>query len=421
MLALEDIMDFHKLKQQGMSVRAIAHHTGYNRRTVTKYLRNGLKEPRYKPRAPRPGKLDPYRDYIANRLESFPQLSGQRLLNEIRDRGYRGGYSILASHLRKVRPKPPVEFEQRFETPPGEQAQVDFAEFRVTFTNEPDRQYRVHLFLFVMGCSRWFWGRFGRDQKLPAVLSGHNGAFKALGGAPKTILYDRMKTAVIGTRNGRTDYNRHLLGLLDHYGVTPWACRPYSPKTKGKVERLVSYVRGSFFMAREFADMDDLNRRFEHWCREEADRRRHGTTRRIVADDLRRERPHLRPLPPRIYDEAMRVERKVNREGMVSVDTNGYSVPDNTRSRTVDVHVGPSTLRIFDRTGKLIATHPRLEGRHECRIDPLHRRSPPPGQLNRLTIIRTGRDRVDSPGIPVRPLDIYAAIGDALSQIGGAR
>ncbi len=420
MLALENIMDFHQLRQQGMSVRAIAQHTGYNRGTVTKYLKNGLKAPRYKPRPPRPGKLDPYRDYIANRLESFPQLSGQRLFNEIRDRGYKGGYSILTSHLRKVRPKPPVEFERRFETSPGEQAQVDFAEFRVTFTNEPDRQYRVYLFLFVMGCSRWFRGRFGWDQKLPTVLRGHNGAFKALGGAPKTILYDRMKTAVIGTRNGRTDYNRHLLGLLDHYGVTPWACRPYRPQTKGKVERLVSYIRGSFFTAREFADMDDLNRRFESWCREEADRRRQGTTGKIVWEELRREQPYLTPLPPHIYDEAIRVERKVNREGMVRVDTNGYSVPDGTTARMITVHLGPSTLRLHDEANNWIATHPRLEGRNGNRIDPSHRRSPPPGQLNRLSQVTTVRNG-DSPGIPVRSLDLYAAIGDALSQIGGAR
>ena len=77
MLALEESMDVHRLRQQGMSVRAIAHPTGYNRRTVTKYRRNGLKEPRYRPRAPRPGKLDPYRDYIANcqyLIKNIPKL-----------------------------------------------------------------------------------------------------------------------------------------------------------------------------------------------------------------------------------------------------------------------------------------------------------------------------------------------------------
>lgn len=420
MLALEDIMDFHRLRQQGMSLRAISRHTGHHRQTITKYLRNGLKEPRYRPRAPRPGKLDPYRDYLVGRLDDHPRLSARRLLYEIRQLGYEGSYNILAAHLRTIRPKPPVVFEKRFETPPGEQAQVDFAEFRVTFTSEPGRRYRVHLFLMVMGFSRWFRGHFGRDQKLPTVMRGHNGAFTAMGGAPKTILYDRMKTAVTGTRNGSTVYNRHLLGLLDHYGVTPRACRPYSPKTKGKVERIVRYVRESFFMAREFADMDDLNRQFECWCREVADKRRHGTTGRIVADEFARERPHLTPLPPRIHDEALSVERKVNREGMISVDTNRYSVPDKTTCRMITVHLGPSTLRLYDEANNWIATHPRLEGRHESRTDPSHRRSPPPGQLDRLVAINKGKDR-ESLGIPVRSLDIYAAIGDALSQIGGAR
>ena len=89
MMALEGIMDFHQLKQQGMSLRAISRHTGHHRQTITKYLRNGLREPEYGPRAPRPGKLDPYRDYLRDRLESFPRLSGRRFFNEIRDRGYR--------------------------------------------------------------------------------------------------------------------------------------------------------------------------------------------------------------------------------------------------------------------------------------------------------------------------------------------
>ena len=396
-----------------MSLRAISRHTGHHRKTITKYLNNGLKEPQYKPRPPRPGKRDPYKDYLRERLDDHPRLSARRLLHEIRDRGYDGGYTIRA--------KPPVVFEKRFETPPGEQAQLDFAAFKVTFANDPDRQYRVYLFLMIMGFSRWFWGYVGWDQKLPTVLRGHNGAFTAMGGTPKTILYDRMKTAVLGNRNGKPDYNKHLLGLLDHYGVMPKACRPYRAKTKGKVERIIRYVRESFFMAREFADMDDRNRRFESWCREEADKRHHGTTRKIVGADLLVERPPLPPLPPCIYDEALRVERKGNREGMVRVDTNRYSVPDGTASRIVEVHVGPSTLRLFDGKGKLIAIHPRLEGRHESRIDPSHHRLPPPGRLNRLAIIRTGGDRVDSPGIPVRPLAIYAAIGDALSQIGGAR
>ena len=394
-----------------MSLRAISRHTGHHRKTITKYLNNGLKEPQYKPRPPRPGKLDPYKDYLRERLDDHPRLSARRLLHEIRDRGYDGGYTIRA--------KPPVVFEKRFETPPGEQAQLDFAAFKVTFANDPDRQYRVYLFLMIMGFSRWFWGYVGWDQKLPTVLRGHNGAFTAMGGTPKTILYESMKTAVLGNRNGKPDYNKHLLGLLDYYGVMPKACRPYRAKTKGKVERIIRYVRESFFMAREFADMDDRNRPFECWWRAIADKRRHGTTGRVVADAFAKERGQRTPLPPRIYDEALRVERNVNREGMVRVDTNSYSVPDNTPCRIITVPLGPSTLRLYDEANNWIATHPRLEGRHESRTDPSHRHSPPPGQLNRWVAIGKGKDR-ESLDIPARSLAIYAAIGDALSQIGGA-
>ncbi len=190
--------------------------------------------------------------------------------------------------------------------------------------------------------------------------------------------------------------------------------------SKGKVERLISMIRKDFFYAREFVDMDDLNRQFALWCMEVANTRRHGTTRRIVADDLVKERPHLIPLPPHPYDEAIRMERKVNREGMISVDTNHYSVPTTTTSRVVDVHIGPSTLRLFSK-GELIATHPRLEGKHQRRLDPLHRRSPPPEQLSRISATSKVKDGGVPLRIPTRSLALYAAIGEGLSQTGGAQ
>ncbi len=244
MLQMKDIMLLSELKQQGLSNRAISRQTGRDRKTVAKYLDRGLKVPRYKPRSTKPGKLDPYKEYIRGRLDGFPQLTGTRLYREIRDRGYEGRYTILIEYVRTIRPSPPVAFERRFETPPGEQAQVDFAAFQTVFTSDPGTTYKLHLFLFVMGYSRWFWGLFGGDQKLLTVMRGHNGAFQALGGAPRTILYDRMKTAVIDSdQDGRPIYNQHLLGLLDHYQVTPRACRPYRAKTKGNASYCTSLAR----------------------------------------------------------------------------------------------------------------------------------------------------------------------------------
>ena len=337
-------------------------------------------------------------------------------MQEIRERGYQGGYTIPVDYLRTIRPKPPVVFETRFETPPGEQAQVDFATFRVAFTSDPGTVRKVHLFLFVPGCSRWFRGRFGWDEQLPTALQGHIGAFEALGGVPRTILYDRMKTAVIDeTADGDIRYNPSLVGLVNHYRSIPRACRPYRPQTKGKVEKIVGYIRKGFFLGRAFEDLADLNRRFALWRDEIANQRRHGTTRSIVAEALAEEFPALSPLPGCRYDVVLQTARKVNREGMVTFETNRYSVPDTIRSRLIDVHVGPSLLRFYAR-GTLIATHARLSGRYQEHKDPCHRRSPPPHEQDGGSPAR-GSEAI----VATRQLTFYDAVGARLSGAGGIR
>ena len=157
-------------------------------------------------------------------------------------------------------------FEVRFETPPGEQAQVDFAQFQLQFTDEPAVTRIVWLFSFVLGFSRLIWARFVLHQDLQTVLRCHIAALEAIGGAPREILYDRMKTAVIGEdSDGLVVYNRSLLDLARHYGFQPKACRPYRAKTKGKVERPFRYIREDFFLGGSFRSLDDLNAQLRHW------------------------------------------------------------------------------------------------------------------------------------------------------------
>ncbi|WP_246387744.1 DDE-type integrase/transposase/recombinase, partial [Gluconacetobacter sacchari] len=132
---------------------------------------------------------------------------------------YEGAYSTLTEYLRLVRRPVPKVFERRFETAPGEQAQVDFAEFPVTFLTEPQAPRKVWLFSMVLGHSRWLWGRFCPNQTLETVLRCHIAAFEAMGGSCAEILYDRMKTAVLGEDpTGVITYNPSLVALLDHYG-----------------------------------------------------------------------------------------------------------------------------------------------------------------------------------------------------------
>jgi len=332
----------HDLKRQGLTVSAIARKVGCDRKTVRKYLDRGLVAPAYGPRAPRPRLLEPFEAYLHQRVAAYPGLSGKRLLREIRTLGYSGCYSILTDFLREVRPAREIAFERRFETPPGRQAQVDFAQFRVAFTDEPERVRIVWLFTMVLGHSRWLWGRFCASQDLQTVLRCHIDAFVAMGGAPSELLYDRMKTAVIGEdAEGVVTYNSSLVALLNHYGAIPRACRPYRAKTKGKVERPYRYIRQDFFLARTFRNMEDLNRQFDTWRREIANPRVHATTGRVVDAHFAEEKPVLRALPTIPYSAVLTVERRVSHEGMVSVGGNLYSVPDATRKRVVEVQTHP--------------------------------------------------------------------------------
>ena len=126
-----------ELKRQGLGVSAIARQTGLDRKTVRKYLERGLEAPVYGPREPGERLATRFGSYLTERLAAFPGLSARRLHREIKAMGYEGAYSTLTEYLRLIRPAVPREFERRFETGPGQQAQVDFAEFQVAFTSEP--------------------------------------------------------------------------------------------------------------------------------------------------------------------------------------------------------------------------------------------------------------------------------------------
>jgi transposase len=413
------------LARQGLTVSAIARRTGHDRKTIRTYIARGLEPPAYKPREPAPSPLTPFEAFLRERVGRFPDLTGRRLWREVRDLGFAGGYSTVTDFLRTVRPPAePAAFERRFETPPGRQAQVDFAHFKVRFEDEPGAERIVWLFSLVLGHSRMMWARFVAQQDLATVLRCHVAAFDALGGVPEQILYDRMRTAVLGEVDERgIVYNDKLLALAGHYGYLPKACRPYRAKTKGKVERPFRYVREDFFLARAFRNLDDLNAQFTQWLDQIANRRLHGTTGRIVIEHFAEERTFLKPLPAGPFNAVLRLERRISHEGMISVGGNLYSVPDGTRRRPVEVQVTAAEVHILE-DGRLVAVHPVLEGRGRRRIAEGHRSLPPPSNS---TTPRNGAAAPPGPpaagatGVMPRSLAIYEAVGRRLAAGEPAR
>ena len=359
---LGELMMILELHRQGLTVSAIARQLGMDRKTVRRYIARGLEPPSYGPRPRQQKGTHPFLSYLRERLAAYPGLTAVRLWRELRERGYAGGYTAVKRTVRDIRPEPVKPFEVRFETPPGAQAQVDLARFEVVFADEPGITRIVWLFSLVLGFSRLIWARFVVHQDLQTILRCHIAALEAIGGAPQEILYDRMKTAVIGEdADGLVVYNRGLLDLARHYGFQPRACRPYRPKTKGKVERPFRYIREDFFLGGSFRNLDDLNAQLRHWLDTVANPRVHATTQRIVNEAFAEEKSALKPLPLAPYRTVLKLERRVSHEGMVSVGGNLYSVPDTTRRRILDVHVFADEICIFE-NGVLVATHVPLEG-----------------------------------------------------------
>ena len=246
--------------EQGLSKAAIARQVGIDRRTVYRWIEAGELDPDPetgllpKParRAPQPCKLDPYRQIIRTRLETYPELSAVRLFEEVKAAGYPGAYTQLKEFVREIRPKPEPEPLVRFETEPGHQAQVDFAQVRFPWGKR-------FALVVVLGYSRLLWLRFFQKDDMRTLFKGLEEAFAFFGGVPRELLFDQMAsviTADLRDQGGRLVENAEFLRFAAHWGFRVRACRPYRAKTKGKVERPFHYVETNLLNGREFRTLE---------------------------------------------------------------------------------------------------------------------------------------------------------------------
>ena len=314
----------HPYIQEGLSKTAVAEKLGISRRTVHRYLMSGEPEPGHGPRPRRASKLDPYTGYIDGRLSDGLD-NCVALLWELRGLGYQGGYSILKEYVKpRRRPRQP-RATARFETEPGEQAQVDWGSF--AYTGEDGRKRRLWAFVMVPGWSRAIYVEFVRRADVATFMGCYLSAFEYFGGVPRRCLYDNAKVVVLGRdEEGRPEWNRRMLDLSLRVGFEMRLCRPYRAQTKGKVESGVKYVRRNpcssqgraLWPSGRFTGDADLNRQAWEWCDRVANRRVHGATGQRPGELLERERAHLGRLPERSgLTPYLREDRKVGRDGYV--------------------------------------------------------------------------------------------------------
>jgi transposase len=375
--------------QGGASVRAIARELGISRGAVTGALlrlqaeRDGGAAAVPKSR-PRRSIIDPFEPILKELLAKYPRLTNARALEELRARGYTGGYTVLRQRLARLRPHPTPAPVRRFETEPGMLAQMDFGVYDLDFTREGRR--RVYLFSYLLSYSRRQYLRFVEAMDLPTTLREHVQAFHHLGGVARVCLYDNFKAVVLRHHADGVFYNPKFLAFATHYGFRPQAGRPRRPQTKGKVERQFWYVETNLLNARTFDTLEHLNETTASWLQNTADQRILRDFQESPWQRHQREQPHLLPLPPCDFDTAQVVYRHVNVEGYLPHRLNFYSVPWSYIGQVLPVRITDNQVIVYSVGLEEIARHPLVPSTQTGLKQTIknHHPSADPGQREQL-------------------------------------
>ena len=242
MLKVGDVKEIYELKGAGRGIRGIARELDISRNRVRRYLKSP-EAMRPKPRPLRGSKPDPYTGHIDRRMAEGPD-NCRVLDREIRALGYAGSYSTLVQYVRPRRSRLQPEATMRFETAPGEQAQVDWGS--LSYLRVDGKRRRLWVFVMTLGWSRACYVEPVRRADTASFIQCHVNAFEYLGGIPRSCLYDNAKVVTLGRdAEGQVEWNRRMLDFALRVGFELRLCQPYRAQTKGKVESGVKYVRAT--------------------------------------------------------------------------------------------------------------------------------------------------------------------------------
>jgi transposase len=360
------------LKELGWGVRRIARELGCSHMTVRRYVAAGGWMPVRTPE--RPSVLHGLEAWLAERLRRHCGNADVVRQDLAREHGIavslRTMQRACAPHRRVLQAE--ARATVRFETPPGQQLQVDFGEARTPVAGESGR---VFLFVATLGYSRRPYVRAFRHERQSAWLDGIEEAFRHFGGVTAEVLVDNAK-ALVSRHDAATrevSFNGRFLAFARYWGFRPRACAPYRARTKGKDERGVAYVKRNAIAGHRFESWAALEAHLARWTREVADVRVHGTTGETpVARFERDEAAALKPVAGRApFRQLRELIRVVQSDACIELDTNRYSVPWRLIGATVTVLAGEDGI-VVSHGGAEVARHEARRGRRERAIRPEH-------------------------------------------------
>lgn len=409
--------EVHRMaREEQLPITEIARRLDLDRKTVRRCLKQNEWQPYLRPA--RVGTLlSGHAEFLRERAPVV-RYSAQVLFQELKERGYAGGYDTVKRFVQPLRTAEALaeRASVRFETPPGQQSQIDWGSARVHFRHQP---VVLHLFVLTLGYSRRHYMEPTLDERVPQLLDAHERAFDHFGGHTREHLYDRPRTICSPDGSGGVIWNPTFQSFARYWGFEARLCRPYRARTKGKVESGVKYLKRNFLAGRSFVDLADAREQWVQWNTTWADVRLHGTTHQPPLARFAEEQLHLLPRAARPgFKLEARFPRIVADDFLVSLDTNRYSVPFTLIGHAVEVERRDGQVRIHHR-GKLVATHAELPGRHGLVVLPEH--GPGPAARNarqrRPTVPASPFATRESLAVEQRDLATY----DALVAVGGER
>lgn len=371
------------LHAQGLCRRAIARAVRVSRNTVRKLLAEHQAArhaehtalPKPPARAPRPKKIDAFTDKIAELFARFPDITAQRIFEELQAAGFSGGYTAVKDYVSSARPRPKAT--PSLATPvyaPGEMAESDWSPYTIDFTVAGRKT--VQLFSYVLCHSRRKSYSAFEHADAHSLMDGHQLAFERFGGVASECKYDSQKAVVLRWEGQQPIFNPRFLAFAAHYEFRVIACRRGNPNEKAQVERGFWGWERSFLNGRTFRDLADLRTQLAHWERAVHDLRPHKKTRRPPLEMFEaEEKDKLVPLPTHPYDTARVLYRICSIDGFVSWEGNRYAVPYDHVTDILPIRITQRELFVYATDLRTVARHelaPRGAGKD---VDPhgLHR------------------------------------------------
>jgi transposase len=360
-----DIRRLHLVEK--LSMREIARSLKITWRTVKRALRHS--HPPIRPSKPKASILAAFEKDISEILENTPRITAVRLLEELERRGFQGKITVVRGRLAQLREKREREAFVRRSFHPGEAAEVDWASCGSIEVG--GRLRRLSAFVFTLCYSRMLYLEFTISEAMEEFLRCHQNAFAFAGGCPRRILYDNLKTVVLAHHAQDVRWNARFMDFAGHYLFKPVACNKAAGWEKGRVERMIQYIRSNFLLGRNFRSLDELNAEARSWRDEKANRRIHKTTGKRPIDLFADDKARLLALPDAGYDTRILRSVRVTPDCRVTFENNTYSVPPKHVGLWVTLRASPTEVSVYDGP-TLIAHHARSFETHRDFLDADH-------------------------------------------------